>query len=815
MSILIISEETTVRKGLADFLGSKGFKVFAAATELEGIAHLKNCATRLVFISIGSQNGCGLKTISKIKLGYPSVAIIALISNATIESALEAMRQGVSSCLAKPYENDQVMFYIRWAIENKNADTLAIEKETNFAKLLEIAPDAILVLNQNQQILVVNSQFEEMFGYGRSEVLGKNLDILIPLRYSNHTKYVQGYILRPQKRLMGQGKEFFALRKDGSEFAVEIALSSLKTADEVRVIAIIRDISERISYEFQLEHQANHDSLTQLPNRNLLIDRLDRALLYAERHHSMVGVLCVDLDHFKRINDSLGHDVGDRLLQTAAIRFSDCIRSSDTVARQGGDDFVFVITDVGGEDNIAKMAQKILVTMDQPLKLDSHDLHVTCSIGISIFPKDGKDAQTLLKNADAAMYRAKESGRNTSRFFTYHLSNSLVTQMTMEKHLRHALVNEELSLLYQPQLDLASGRVIGAEALLRWQNPELGAISPVNFIPLAEETGLIISIGEWVLRTACQQNSRWQKSGLPPLTMAVNLSPRQFWNPGLIDTVTQILRESGLTPACLELEITESMVMRDKDYVAAMLTEFKEIGVKLSIDDFGTGYSSLNQLRSFPFDKLKMDISFVREITYDPGSAAIAKTIISLAHNLNLLVIAEGVETEAQLNYLRNQGCDEMQGYLFSKPISADDFAKIIKEDRHLCILRDDEPHLKTILILDDDQLNIDIITRVLKSENYHILSANSADEGFEILALNQVDVILSDQRMPGMTGIEFLKRVKNLYPDTVRIAMSGYADAEMVVSALNQSGIYKFLQRPFDSELLLQTLQEAFALIA
>ena len=256
------------------------------------------------------------------------------------------------------------------------------------------------------------------------------------------------------------------------------------------------------------------------------------------------------------------------------------------------------------------------------------------------------------------------------------------------------------------------------------------------------------------------------------------------------------------------------MVMRDKEYVAAMLTEFKEIGVKLSIDDFGTGYSSLNQLRSYPFDKLKMDISFVREITYDPGSAAIAKTIISLAHNLNLLVIAEGVETEAQLNWLRNQGCDEMQGYLFSKPVSADDFAQIIKEDRQLCIPQDDGPHLKTILVLDDEQPNIDAIIRILRSEKYRILSANSAVEGFEQLALNQVDVILSDQRMPGMTGIEFLNRVKNLYPGTVRIAMSGYADAEMVATALNQSGIYKFLLKPFDSERLLQTLKEAFALI-
>jgi EAL domain-containing protein (putative c-di-GMP-specific phosphodiesterase class I)/CheY-like chemotaxis protein len=383
--------------------------------------------------------------------------------------------------------------------------------------------------------------------------------------------------------------------------------------------------------------------------------------------------------------------------------------------------------------------------------------------------------------------------------------------MTMEKHLRRALVNHELSLCYQPQLELTTGRVIGVEALLRWQNPELGAIPPGTFIPLAEDTGLIIPIGDWVLRTACRQNSRWQKAGLPPLTMAVNLSPRQFWNPGLIGSVTQILQETGLDPACLELEIIESMVMRDINSAVSMLKELKSIGVKLSIDDFGTGYSSLNHLRSFPFDKLKMDISFVREVTSDPGSAAIAKTIISLAHNLNLLVIAEGVETKAQLSYLRNQGCDEMQGFFFSKPIPAEDLAQLLLEDRHLSLPEDNGPHVKTMLLVDDEQSIIEGLKRTLHSDSYRIISATSADEGFNQLALNQVDVILCDQRMPGMSGIEFLNRVKDLYPGTVRIAMSGYADAGMVADAINRSGIHKFLIKPISSELLRETLEEAF----
>jgi len=313
------------------------------------------------------------------------------------------------------------------------------------------------------------------------------------------------------------------------------------------------------------------------------------------------------------------------------------------------------------------------------------------------------------------------------------------------------------------------------------------------------------------LLTACRQNKLWQKAGLPVLTVAVNLSPRQFWNPRLLSTVKKILKETGLDPSYLELEIIESMVMRDQKRAISMLRNLKEIGTKLSIDDFGTGYSSLNQLRTFPFDKLKMDISFVREITYDPGSAAIAKTIISLAHNLNLQVIAEGVETQAQLCYLRNHGCDEMQGYLFSKPVLADEFTQLLTEDLQLDVPIEADPHSRTVLLLDDEQSVIDTIKRNLRSENYLILSATSAKEAFEMLAINRVDVIVCDQMMPEMTGIEFLNRVKDLHPNTVRIAISGYADAGMVADSINKGGIYKFLLKPFDSNSLRETLESAF----
>ncbi len=490
----------------------------------------------------------------------------------------------------------------------------------------------------------------------------------------------------------------------------------VKAAQEelLRNLQVRREI-ERQQAQEQLEYQASHDALTNLPNRNLLADHIQRALRRAQRHKRQVAVLFIDLDHFSLINDSLGYDVGDRLLKIVAERLTGCVPADDTVARQGEDDFVIVLSDLVESEDAAMVVQKIQLAVNRPVEIDAQELEISCSIGISIYPKDGKDVQTLLKNADAAMFRAKEQGSGTWQFFTDELNDRVVARMTMERCLRRALENDELSVHYQPQVDLAGGRMTGIEALLRWQNPELGMVSPARFIPLAEETGLIIPIGEWVVKTACRQARSWQNSGFPPLTMAVNLSPRQFWYPGLIGIITRILHDSGLEPRYLELEITEGMVMRDVESALAMLQELKGLGVQLSMDDFGTGYSNLSHLKRFPFDKLKMDISFVREVTYDPGSAAIAKTIIAMAHNLNLRVIAEGIETEGQLSYLRAHGCDEMQGFYFSRPIPEVEMEQLLREGRHLSFPNEEstDPE-KTLLPVDDGPLVSAAMKRVL-----------------------------------------------------------------------------------------------------
>lgn len=558
-------------------------------------------------------------------------------------------------------------------------------------------------------------------------------------------------------------------------------------------------------FKEQLSYQSNYDGLTELPNRNLLADRLNQDILSAKRYNQHVAVLFIDLDHFKFVNDSLGHDKGDQLLKIVAERLKNCMRAADTVAHYGGDEFVIVASELEQERNAANVAYRILEGISRTFVVGDDEIIITCSIGISVYPKDGEDARTLLKNADVAMHYAKEEGCGTFRFFTRELNEQIVARMTMEKHLRRALERDEFLLHFQPEVDLVTGRIAGVEALLRWQSPELGMVSPGRFIPLAEETGLIVPIGEWVLRTACAQNRAWQDAGFPPLVMAVNLSPRQFRQESFGKTVARILNESGLEPHCLELEIVESMVMQDMEKAAAILADLKSLGVRLAMDDFGTGYSSLSYLRCFPFDKLKIDMSFVRDITSVPESAVIARTIIAMAHSLNLRVIAEGVETESQLGYLRVHECDGMQGFLFSQPVPAHDFEQLLRDDKRLQF-----PD-RILLLVDDEAYVIAALERVLSNEGYRIVSAYDAAKGFEQLAVNRVGVIVCDQRMPEMNGTEFLNRVKELYPDTVRIVLTGYADLDTVTDAVNRGAIYKFLTKPWDEKFLLESIGEAF----
>lgn len=580
------------------------------------------------------------------------------------------------------------------------------------------------------------------------------------------------------------------------------------------VVSTVRDVTERKQYEARLQYQVHYDALTGLPNRTLLKDRLEHALVHAERTGGRVAVLFLDLDHFKLINDSLGHGAGDALLQAVAERLTASVHRDDTVARLGSDEFVIVLENLADEESVAVAARKSMTALETPFVVNHQELFIDCSIGISVFPRDGNTAETLIKNADAALHRAKERGRRSLQFYTAEMNARIIERLTLENGLRHALEGGELELHYQPQVDLVNGRIIGVEALLRWRHPQWGMISPGEFIPLAEANGLIVPMGEWALRIACTQARAWQVAGLPEISVSVNLSSRQFAQADLIDRLAQILRETTLDASHLELEITESLLMEDVEGAIVILKALKDMGVHLAIDDFGTGYSSLNYLKRFPIDRLKIDQSFVRDITTDPGDAAIAQAVISLAHSLRLKVTAEGVESKTQLSFLKTRSCDEAQGYYFGRPIPAEEMAILLQQWETLYpVSQAVEDGRPAVLLVDDDANMILGLSRLLQRDGYPVLTARSAQEALDRLARQRVGVVISDQRMPGMSGTEFFSRIRDLYPNTVRILLSGYGSAEDLIEAINEGDIYRFLTKPVNIGQLRAALHKAFRL--
>jgi diguanylate cyclase (GGDEF)-like protein len=466
-----------------------------------------------------------------------------------------------------------------------------------------------------------------------------------------------------------------------------VALSAVKTGAQDYLVKgkldrelLLRSMQysiERKRYQEQLEYQANYDALTGLPNRNLLHDRL-RQSVFAQRFVRSIGVVFLDIDHFKFVNDSLGHNTGDKLLQKVAERLLDAVRDGDTVARLGGDEFILILNDQTGQEVIYRAMQRIIGKIAEPIEIDGQELLVTASAGISMYPQDGPDVETLLKNADAAMYRAKDKGRNNFQFYTAEMNRQVNERLKMEGSLRRALERNEFELYYQPRIHVGNGALVGCEALLRWQHPELGLTLPERFIGLAEETGLIVPIGEWVIRSACAQARAWQRKGMAPITVSVNLSMRQFRQEGLASAVDDALRQSGLDPRRLEMELTESLVMQDTEGAIQVLERLREIGVELSVDDFGTGHSSLSYLTRLPISALKIDQSFVQAIKGmgESDEGIVAQAIISLAHNLKLKVVGEGVETAAQFDFLKKHSCDEVQGYHFGRPMPVSDFER-------------------------------------------------------------------------------------------------------------------------------------------
>jgi len=607
----------------------------------------------------------------------PIIMVTALDDPEGIGIAFQA---GANDYIAKPFSKYELATRVKAFAERRRIEKELIDKKEYIDAVMENMRDGVITIDEQGLIDSFNPAAERMFAFTQQDIIGQHIKSLLTI--PGHQQY-QAY-LNAMMPLDNVAKvdvvplELEGLRKDGTVFPMDLLLSEMTLGDKRLLIGNVRDTSRRKHDEERMLYLANFDDLTGLPNRNLFKDRLQHSIERAQRAQQYVALFYLDLDDFKRINDTLGHQVGDDLLKSVAQRLNLCVRKSDTVARIGGDEFAMILEGVDDVDSATFTAEKIIESMNNSILLDQHEVYVTCSMGVVLFPTDTKNADEMLKDADAAMYQAKGLGKNSYQFYKPEMNKRSLEHLLLETSLRRALEKEEFLLHYQPQLDVQSGKIIAMEALLRWQHPEKGILPPVDFISLLEETGLIVPIGEYVLRTACLQNVSWQQQGMEPRIVSVNLSAKQFDDPGLIEKIERILSETGLNPRYLELEITESSIMRDIVSCVEKFRVLDSMGISIAIDDFGTGYSSLSYLRQFPVDTLKIDRSFVTDATRSVNGLAIPRAIISMAQALNIKVVAEGVETNEQLQVFSREQCHSIQGYYFSRPLAVAQMTELL-----------------------------------------------------------------------------------------------------------------------------------------
>lgn len=687
----------------------------------------------------------------------------------------------------------------------------ALEKLRLDAKVFEESAEGIMITDADLHILAVNRTFTAITGYREEEVIGTRPSVLRSKRHDLIFFQNMWAAINETGHWVG---EIWNRRKDGELFPAWLSISAAKDEQGKvsRYIGMFSDISTRKEAEERIRHLIHYDALTNLPNQFLLGDHIALALAHARRVKCFVAVMVVNLDRFRSVNERYGHAVGDRVLQEIATRLLGLLREGDTVARMGADNFAIVMPDLQGTHQATAVAGRVLETVAEPIRFDDYEISLTARVGVALFPADGDRAELLLQNADIALANAKAAGMHNFVFFTPEQSRELEETLAMEAALRHAIERNELRLHYQPRLDLLSGGIVAVEALVRWQHPEQGLLPPGKFIALAEQTGLIVPLGEWVLREACRQVQEWHQGGFVGLRVSVNVSVLQLRQRNLVQVVQDVLRETGLNPTHLELEFTESFLMEDVEGTVATLRKLKDIGLHFSIDDFGTGYSSLSYLKLFPIDMLKVDQSFVRDVTFDASDAAIVQGMIALGHSLKLKMVAEGVETEAQMGYLRSIHCDEMQGFFYSRPLPDTQMYALLQSNKRLQDITSIPGTVRKLLLVDDEPNITTALNRLLRREGYQILIAHSAREALETLAVNaDVGVVLSDQRMPEMSGIELLSKVKVLYPGIVRIILSGYTELNTVTDAINKGEIYKFLTKPWEDDQLREVVREAF----
>jgi diguanylate cyclase (GGDEF)-like protein/PAS domain S-box-containing protein len=838
--VLIVDDQAVNVQLLEYLLTTTGYTAVSSTTDPRVVApwHEQHNYD-LIILDLHMPGMSGFEVMNVLKPLEADAYLPVLVVTAQPDHKLAALEAGARDFISKPFDPVEVLTRIRNMLEvrlmhreSKNYSALleqTVRERTaelqRFRSAMDATADAIFLIDTATLALVdVNDGACRMLGYGRAPLLA-----LEPARIGLGTREnLQAYCTAAMATVAAarapELMEAELTRQDLAAVPVELYWQLQHRADGERtagpgpaavpptLICVARDISERRQAEERLLHMAHYDSLTGLPNRTLFFQTLAEAIELAQDKEWRIVVLFIALDRFKNINDSLGPAAGDELLRQFSNRLVQCVRIRDTVGRLGGDEFALILTMTRNQQDAVLVANEVREALRAPFDLDGHPAALTASIGIAMYPDDATDPETLVKYADTAMERAKQAGRDGYRFFTAGMNVQVLARLDLELALRRALDENELLLYYQPKVNLTTGRISGAEALLRWQRPNYGLVFPAEFVPVLEDTGLIVRVGAWIIDAACRQIAAWGRSMVGPVTVAVNVSSRQFVEGDLEGEVEAALARHKVPPELLELELTETALMSNAERTIGVLGRLKELGVKCSIDDFGTGYSSLAYLQRFPIDKLKIDIAFVRDITTNPNDAAIALAIISMAHSLKLRVIAEGVETRPQLEYLRRNRCDEIQGYFFSRPLPADEMGQLVEGGRSL----PPDPNQaaeppQTLLIVDDDVNVLSSLHRLFRRDGYRILTAASPAEGFELLALYPVQVIVCDQRMPIMSGTEFLSKVKEMYPDTIRIILSGYTGLEAVLDSINRGAIYRFYTKPWDDVQLRDNIRLAF----
>ncbi len=649
-------------------------QVTSCETMQEAEGRLGGEAVDVILLDLGLPDASGLEAVHRAQAAAPRVPLVVLTGLDDETVAAQALKQGAQDYLIKgEIEARGLMRAIRYAIERQAMDdTLFGERERAQVTLNSIA-DAVISTDLTGNITFINSVAAGLTGWTAAEAIGRPCAEVLRLRTGDAPEAHDATVrLSPDSTL---------IRRNGSEVPIEGSIAAMHDRDgkPTGEVMVFRDVSEMRAMTQRIAHSAQHDFLTGLPNRMLFDDRLANAITIAPRHSKRVAVLFLDLDGFKHVNDSLGHAMGDKLLQSVGRRLVECVRASDTVSRLGGDEFAVLLSEVELSEDAAITARRMLTAISQPHVIDQHDLRISASIGISVFPDDGRDANALLQNADTAMYLAKESGRQGYQFFRPSMNHRAKERQSIEENLRHALARHEFAVHYQPKVNLRTGAIVGAEALLRWNHPTLGRISPAAFIPAAEDCGLMLPIGKWVLQSACEQARAWLDAGLPPIAVSVNVTAMQFRARGFLDDVFGMLRHTALDPSLLELELPESALIKHGTSAAASLRALRARGVRIALDDFGTGFASVSNLRRFPVDTLKIDGSLIHLIGGAESDIRLIGALIAMARTLNIRVVAEGVETVAERDFLLGHQCDDAQGYYFGHPVPAHQFSEMVR----------------------------------------------------------------------------------------------------------------------------------------